>query len=149
MTRGYKNNNPGNIRYNKSNNWQGQRGSDPDFVIFKSLYYGVRALDILLKGYIKRGKNTVELILNNYAPSSENNTQAYIKAVKNDTGLKGVISPTNENLKKLILAISKHENGYLTDELKRTIENYYIGGEVVDSVQKKKNFFEILWSKLF
>ncbi len=52
MTRGIRNNNPGNIDHNPKNKWQGQLQHDPKiekrFCRFESPEYGIRALMKLL-----------------------------------------------------------------------------------------------------
>jgi len=114
MTRGYKNNNPGNIRLNPLIKWEGEiKGTDTSFVTFKNMTYGIRALMKLLSNYKKRGYNTIELILNRYAPANENNTTGYIDKVSTWTGI-----PKNQNLildqmqmVKLARAIVKVEIG--------------------------------------
>lgn len=94
MTRGYRNNNPGNIRLNALIKWEGEiQGTDKSFVTFKNMTYGIRALMKLLINYRKRGYNTIELILNRYAPANENNTTGYIEKVSNWTEI-----PKNQNL---------------------------------------------------
>lgn len=118
LTRGYKNNNPGNIR--KSNqSWLGKvEGDDPEFEKFKSMDYGYRALFILLRTYINNGYNTIEKIIEKYAPSNENDTQSYIRSVERQTGLaRGeYISFSNtQEIKNLVAAISYHENGITPD----------------------------------
>ena len=114
MTRGYRNNNPGNIRLNPLIKWEGEiQGTDKSFVTFKNMTYGIRALMKLLSNYKKRGFNTIELILNRYAPANENNTTGYIQKVSVWTGI-----PKNQNLVleqeqiiKLAKAIVKVEIG--------------------------------------
>ena len=75
--------------------------------------YGIRALMKLLSNYKKRGYNTIELILNRYAPANENNTTGYIQKVSTYTGIS-----KNQNLVldqmqmvKLARAIVKVEIG--------------------------------------
>lgn len=114
MTRGYRNNNPGNIRLNPLIKWEGEiKGTDSSFVTFKNMTYGIRALMKLISNYKKRGYNTIELILNRYAPANENNTTGYIDKVSTWTGI-----PKNQNLVldqmqmvKLARAIVKVEIG--------------------------------------
>ena len=125
MTRGYKNNNPGNIRLNPLIKWEGEiKGTDTSFVTFKNMTYGIRALMKLLSNYKKRGYNTIELILNRYAPANENNTSGYIQKVSTYTGI-----PKNQNLVldqeqmiKLARAIVKVEIG--TDSNLIAVETY-------------------------
>lgn len=118
MTRGLRNNNPGNIRKSDTT-WIGQvNGEDPEFVTFSSVEYGYRALFILLKNYISKGYNTISLIINRYAPSSENNTTGYIKRVVADTGIENdkILSFDNErDMIKLVAAISLVENGKISN----------------------------------
>jgi hypothetical protein len=88
MTRGFKNNNPGNIRLNPLIQWDGEiDGNDVAFVTFKSMPYGIRALMKLLLNYQKRGYNTISKILNRYAPPSENNTSNYIGIISSKMGI--------------------------------------------------------------
>ena len=88
MTRGYKNNNPGNIRLNPLIEWDGQiEGNDVAFVTFKSMPYGIRALMKLLLNYQKRGYNSISKIITRYAPPSENNTSNYIGIISSKMGI--------------------------------------------------------------
>ena len=114
MTRGYRNNNPGNIR-KTSTVWIGEvlPGDDPAFMTFTSMAYGYRAMFVLLQSYIDKGYNTVEKIISRWAPSSENNTQAYIDHVVQLSGIPPteVISYSDSvTMKQLVAAISYHEN---------------------------------------
>lgn len=91
--RGIRNNNPLNIR--KGNNWKGERQpqKDPAFEEYESMEWGIRAGFIILRKYIRGYNgltekfNTIEKIISRWAPSSENNTQAYIEAVVKRTGI--------------------------------------------------------------
>lgn len=93
-TRGVRNNNPGNIDYNKANAWQGQLGLEagvpkPRFARFDSPENGIRALGKLLLTYQDKHKlRTVAAIINRWAPSVENDTAAYVKAVERLTKTK-------------------------------------------------------------
>ena len=88
MTRGFKNNNPGNIRLNPYIQWEGQiDGNDPSFVKFKTMAFGIRALMKLLINYQKRGYNTISKIINRYAPPTENNTSNYIQIISQKMGI--------------------------------------------------------------
>ena len=84
--RGFRNNNPLNIR-KSPNHWQGKvQGPDPDFETFSSMLYGIRAAFVCVRSYIKRFRSlcitpTVSQIIARWAPSSVNNTRAYITAV--------------------------------------------------------------------
>lgn len=124
--RGVRNNNPGNIDFNKANDWQGQLGieegvSTPRFARFDSAENGIRALGKLLQNYqAKYGLRTVQAIINRWAPPGENDTGAYVSAVqqsvkastgKDATG--GLVLADPAVLAGLVRAIIKHENtGY-------------------------------------
>ena len=59
--------------------WQGQVGQRRGFVEFQTEKMAVRAWLKLMKTYReKHGLDTIEKIVNRFAPPSENNTQAYI-----------------------------------------------------------------------
>lgn len=84
--RGIRNNNPLNIRI--GNVWLGEvkHPTDKSFEQFISMEYGIRAGFVILRRYIRRyGINTIAEIVSRWAPSSENNTKAYIAAVANRT----------------------------------------------------------------
>lgn len=109
---GFAINNPGNIRYNAANQWQGQTGSQNGFCVFDTLADGVRAMGILLTNYYQSGLQTITQIISKYAPASENDTDAYILDVSNRTG-----DSADEPLQwpddevSLIQAIVWHEQG--------------------------------------
>jgi hypothetical protein len=116
MTRGERNNNPGNIR-KSATVWQGQAPvqSDPAFVVFSDPVAGIRALAKTLLNYQRLyGLKSITQLISRWAPSSENNTGAYITAVANDMGIN-----SNETLNlsdpatlaALTTAIIHHENG--------------------------------------
>jgi len=133
LPRGIRNNNPGNIRISAIK-WQGQRQtqlSDKDFIEFISPIYGVRAIMLLLLNYhTKYGLDTIESIINRYAPPCENATDHYIYSVSKITGFKrrGKINLTQkETLIKCAQAIVLHENGYPKD---KSISNYWYDDEI-------------------
>ena len=114
--RGIRNNNPGNIRRN-GDPWQGlaERQGDVEFFTFKSSIYGIRALARTLITYQdKHDLRSIRQIINRWAPSVENNTNAYVRAVAADTGL-DADHPLDlhrfDHLLPLIKAIIHHENG--------------------------------------
>ena len=88
LPRGIRNSNPGNIRLSKTK-WQGQAEAQEDgaFVVFVQPVHGLRALmRTLLTYYLKYDLNTVESIMNRYAPPHENETDAYIHQVSRVLG---------------------------------------------------------------
>ena len=84
MSKGIRNNNPFNIRYNNFNHWKGLIGKDKyGFCIFYSMDFGLRAGIVLLRTYIKRYHLTnVSSIIKRFAPPSENNTHNYISFLR-------------------------------------------------------------------
>ena len=117
LTRGIRNKNPFNIR--KSNNsWRGKTALNPDkeFERFTSMDYGLRAGFLLLRNaYLAKGFNTVEKIINRYAPSSENNTDAYIKYIYEHSShlFPGqTLNVTGLAFYELCMCICKYESDY-------------------------------------
>lgn len=83
MSRGLRNNNPGNIRQDKDK-WQGEiiPSQDKSFKQFSSMAYGYRALIKLLQNYRKfHNRQTIAEFINRWAPPCENNTSGYIARV--------------------------------------------------------------------
>jgi hypothetical protein len=119
MTRGLRDNNPGNIEYSSaaSQQWQGLANppSDGVFAVFTSPTYGIRAMAITLDNYsTSYGLNTVTDIITRWAPPSENDTASYIAAVSGAMG----VNPTAPldltdpgTMAALIAAIITQENG--------------------------------------
>lgn len=120
LSRGLRNNNVGNIRAVKSNKWQGkipiEKNTDAgkSFEQFVSVAYGIRAMLILIGNYINGGFNTIEKVINKYAPPVENNTKKYIDYVAKKTGVSKdtVISELDYGMQlNLCRAIIEYENG--------------------------------------
>jgi len=120
LTRGERNNNPGNIR-KSAIFWRGETsGSDNGFETFTGAEDGIRAIAVLLQNYQKKyGLNTVRGLINRYAPPTvngkfENDTGAYINAVAGALNV-SPDAPLNiadpAVLLPLVTAIIKHENG--------------------------------------
>ena len=82
VPRGIRNNNPLNIRI--GNVWLGEVKDPTDraFEQFIAMEYGIRAAFVILRRYIRRyHRDTITEIVSAWAPSNENNTQAYIDKV--------------------------------------------------------------------
>lgn len=126
--RGVRNCNPGNIDFNPRNDWQGQIGletgvANPRFARFDTPQNGIRALGKLLINY--RGKDgmpgvggkgidTVLETINRWAPTNENDTQAYASAVAKRIGVRTTDPIDIRNpatLKGMVISIIIHENG--------------------------------------
>ncbi len=123
--RGIRNNNPGNLRI-ANNNWQGKipvsENTDGEFEQFEAMPYGVRALVKTVSTYIRNVPNiTLRGIIERYAPSSENNTIAYVNSVASYMSM-GTEQPAKDwfyqidFLTAFVKAIIKHENGRMISE---------------------------------
>lgn len=123
IPRGLRNNNPLNIRLSKEK-WQGLRlkQTDKSFFQFTSMAYGYRAAIKTMQTYIiskydtdKDGiSNELEDIIMRWAPSHENNTEAYIATVCKNSGVgrKEVIGKNDKaRIIAIIGAMSLVENG--------------------------------------
>jgi hypothetical protein len=113
LPRGLRNNNPGNIR-RTADKWLGLQPvqNDADFFQFTDPVYGIRAMSRILSKYQARGLTTVEEIISTWAPSSENNTTAYVNYIAQALGVLPW-EPINlqEHKPQLIAAIIRYENG--------------------------------------
>ena len=114
--RGYRNNNPLNIRKTETR-WQGQiDGDDKDFCTFVSPVYGWRAaLIILMRTYRKRGWNTIQEIIAHWAPDNENDTAAYTRNMVRLTGIPPDRVLNMADYMPLAKAMARFENGFLND----------------------------------
>lgn len=116
MSRGLRNNNPGNIRKNKDVTFQFevQHSTDADFKQFHNIASGYRAMFTILAHYLVEGHNTIAKIITRWAPDNENDTAAYIKKVAKLSGVKAdkVLKHSDgENIKLIVAAMSWVENG--------------------------------------
>lgn len=112
MTRGLRNNNPGNIR-KSADKWLGLAAeqTDDEFFQFVSPEYGIRAMAVILRNYRNRyGLRTIRQIITRWAPPVENNTDAYIAAVSSKVGLGPDEMVFEADIPRLIDAIIAHEN---------------------------------------
>ena len=93
-SRGWRNNNPLNIR--KGEPWSGlaSKQTDKEFCQFLTMTYGYRAGVKILKSYARifaqRGQKwSVENVVRRWAPENENDTRAYINRVLELMGREG------------------------------------------------------------
>ena len=120
--RGVRNNNPCNIRISDIA-WQGKisPNTDGSFEQFDTPINGLRAGAKLLGNYYKiDGLATITGIINRFAPSVENNTDAYVSSVCEYMGvgtndILNICDP--QLLASLLCAIILHENGEQPYEL--------------------------------
>jgi len=123
--RGIRNNNPGNIERTPRIRWKGMaadQSSDPRFIVFVAPQWGIRAIARILLGDWREGQNTIASLIEEWAPPTENDTVAYIKAVGKAAGV-DPYKPCDipALLPKIIAAIIQHENGMQPYDLE-TIE---------------------------
>lgn len=124
MPRGIRNNNPGNI-VRSGSQWHGKlpahQNKDNSFEMFIAPEYGVRAMIKLLQNYMAKGFNTIEKIIAKYAPSTENNTEGYIRSVSQQIKVHrgAVLKPTKNTLRQLVFVMARIETGgsYLSQQL--------------------------------
>lgn len=125
MPRGFRNNNPGNIRISQSSAWRGL--ADPDdkenfqlreknFCVFREPEWGLRAIAILLRKYKSEyGLDTPRKIIARWAPASDNNdVDSYADQLAKALGVTpdGPADATVDvELIKMMRAIARHENG--------------------------------------
>ena len=116
MSRGLRNNNPGNIRITKDK-WQGLREKQEDkaFFQFTEMKWGYRALIRTLQNYrLKRGCKTISDFINRWAPPVENNTSGYISRVCKEMQVPNSYVPDindKATMCAFAAAISQVENG--------------------------------------
>lgn len=116
--RGYRNCNPGNIRYVPANKFQGLASPPADdggMCRFVSHQYGIRAICVVLITYQDRHNLwSIRDIIQRWAPPNENDTEAYIRAVSQSTGYaadRALDLHTYADLRPLVAAIIRHELG--------------------------------------
>lgn len=114
ITRGVRNNNPGNIRHVPGVTWQGQATEQTDsaFVQFTDPVYGIRAIVRIMRSYERQGIDTLGEAIDRWAPPNENNSAAYVDAVCTECGIPAEDRVSLDSvMPKLVKAIIRHENG--------------------------------------
>jgi hypothetical protein len=116
MTRGLKNNNPGNIRFDGTR-WQGEvtPSRDRSFKTFESAAWGYRAMFVVLNTYQRKyGLDTIAKMIARWAPPCENDTAAYVAAVAHWSAVDADCRVTTTNrdmMVPIVAAMSRMENG--------------------------------------
>lgn len=113
--RGIRNNNPLNIRISDSP-WQGklENNTDGEFEQFEEMVLGVRAAIKLLRNYRDLyDAYTIQDIIGKWAPSTENDTDAYISniSVKMMAEAETVLPDDEDTYVQLAYHMSRFENG--------------------------------------
>ena len=65
----------------------------------------------VLSNYIEGGTDTLERVIARWAPSTENDTAAYVAAVSRTTGIDPSAKLSSYDLSGIMQAIVRHENG--------------------------------------
>lgn len=130
IPRGYRNNNPGNIRLTSSK-WQGlcKEQKDGSFCQFVNITYGFRAMLKLLDNYyLKHNCIDVRSIISRWAPEEDGNcTKAYINYVASNSGVtpaKPLLQPGVDKAYwvRFVLAMSEIESGFTTGYKKNELK---------------------------
>jgi hypothetical protein len=125
LSRGLRNNNPGNliytdigwqgkIPYAQNSDWIGNPGNIVKyFEQYTDVEHGIRAAAEDIINDVKQHGYSLAQLINEYAPPSENNTAGYIQSIVNVTGLNPDV-PITWNfvlLAEVLRAIFEVENG--------------------------------------
>lgn len=116
MSRGLRNNNPGNIRKD-GKHWMGEvePSQDAAFKQFETMAWGYRAVFQCLNTYYRKyGLDTIRKMISRWAPPTENDTEAYIRTVSELSGVPDTsrITPANKDIMiPIVAAMSRVENG--------------------------------------
>ena len=117
MSRGLRNNNPGNIRLDGVH-WKGEvePSQDCEFKQFETMAWGYRAMFQCLNTYYRKyGLDTIRKMISRWAPPEDgNHTGNYVKAVSERSGVPadGRITTTNRDVMiPIVAAMSRVENG--------------------------------------
>lgn len=115
MSRGLRNNNPGNIRLSKTTYLGEVKPSqDKAFKQFSNMAWGYRAMFVLLFTYHKHGYRTIKQMIARYAPPIENHTDNYVRLVGQWSGVatEKILMPTDPTqMIPIVSAMSRVENG--------------------------------------
>ncbi len=116
ISRGLRNNNPLNIRRNRTR-WKGlaEKQNDAAFFTFSSPEWGYRAAFVTLRNYLKvHGLKTLAEWITRWAPPVENDTEAYIAFVSRKSGVASDVVPDvtdKDEMCSIVAAMSHMENG--------------------------------------
>lgn len=87
LPRGYRNNNPGNMRPLRGDTWKGEIAPDVDpsmgsYSRFSAPEFGIRAMIRDVRSKRRRGLDTIQKIMDVYAPrADDNDPKAYARQV--------------------------------------------------------------------
>lgn len=114
-TLGERLNNPGNIRITNQS-WVGKidPSADKEFEQFDTPEHGIRAMAKIILTYYHNGINTIEGVINKWAPPNENPTAAYIKNVCDRCGYNSdsqLMFTSLDDIAPVILGMIDQEQG--------------------------------------
>lgn len=138
-TRSWRNNNPGNIRSGNVN-WNGKIGEAGGFCVFNHHDQGMRAIRTLLTTYADRYNLTLKEGIARYAPSSENNTEAYISDIVSRTKIPAFtpLRDIKARFQDIAEAIKIHE-GYKEGQVVKSKSDAYISDKKGAYIWRTKN----------
>ena len=116
MSRGTRNNNPGNIRLSATH-FKGEvvPSADSAFKQFSAVEYGYRAMFVVLDTYARRYRlTTIREMITRYAPPTENFTDGYVRFVERKSGIGAddrVDSRSPRDMVPIVAAMAEIENG--------------------------------------
>lgn len=110
--RGIRNNNPGNIDWipEPARRWRGMYQVAGRVAGFDTPANGIRAIGGELKASIRKGQTIAQAIYE-WAPPSENDTEAYLSHLEAETGLSRTQKLRSDHFPALAEGITLHENG--------------------------------------
>lgn len=127
IPRGIAANNPGNIKFNANNDWEGQTGrekrGDRSHARFDTPESGIRAMSKLLQTYKKRGQKTLNTIIGGVVQKdgsrvmayAAENTEEYVKYLSGSIGLnpnQEIDARDFDTMMRLLPAMVTFEQGY-------------------------------------
>jgi hypothetical protein len=111
----WRNNNPGNIRYNGANSWAAKHGAvggdKGGFAVFPSLAIGKKAQEDLFFGPTYQ-KLTLSEAVHKWAPPNENNTKVYQKVMINAVGADKKMSEYSSEEREALMATMRNHEGF-------------------------------------
>nr|WP_319509412.1 hypothetical protein [uncultured Draconibacterium sp.] len=129
QARGIRNNNPLNLRRTNIE-WHGERKvvTDQEFEEFETMEFGLRAGLINMRTQIRNGYETLEQLINRWAPASENNTVNYVNIVSEKSGYAptDILEFDKEEMFPVVEAMVKIESG-----MDLTLELYEKAWEII------------------
>lgn len=115
-----RNNNPGDLE--TGDHWQGLMPADrltdaqkhERFATFESPKWGFRALVVVLRNYkMLHSADTVQKIVDRFAPPVENNTAAYVSFIADKLGVRPT-AQINVTIPKVMFTLAKYITKYET-----------------------------------